>query len=251
MSTELEPLVDTAELREHVREMYREVADQPDSEFHFETGRALAERLGYPADWLDAVPADALASFAGVGHFLDLAAIAPGETMLDLGSGSGTDTFIAAHLAGPTGRVIGVDMTDAQLAKARRLRDAAACARRVRRGADRGPARRARQDRRRDLQRRDQPRAGQGRGVRRDRARAAPRRAARARRHRLLARADRAHAPQRGAVGGLHRRRRPARRLPRRDRGRRPADRDRARERLPVPLAARAGRPPTSTASRA
>ena len=56
---------------------------------------------------------------------LDLAAIQPGETVLDLGSGSGTDSFIAAHLTGPTGRVIGVDMTDAQLAKARRLRDGA------------------------------------------------------------------------------------------------------------------------------
>jgi arsenite methyltransferase len=124
MSTELEPLIDTAELRDRVREMYREVAEQPDGEFHFELGRALAERLGYPAEWLDAIPADAIASYAGVGHMLDLAAIEPGETILDLGSGSGTDSFIAAHLAGPTGRVIGVDMTDAQLAKARRLRDA-------------------------------------------------------------------------------------------------------------------------------
>ena len=124
MSTELEPLVDTAELREHVREMYREVADHPDREFHFETGGEVAARLGYPAEWLDAVPAAALASFAGVGHFLDLAEITPGETILDLGSGSGTDSFIAAHLTGPTGRVMGIDMTDAQLAKARRLRDA-------------------------------------------------------------------------------------------------------------------------------
>jgi arsenite methyltransferase len=123
MSTQLEPLVDTTVLRERVREMYREVAEQPAGDFHFETGRALAERLGYPARWLEAVPPDALASFAGVGHFLDLAAIGTGETVLDLGSGSGTDTFIAADLVGPTGRVMGVDMTDAQLAKARRLRD--------------------------------------------------------------------------------------------------------------------------------
>jgi arsenite methyltransferase len=121
--TTLEPLVDTGELRDRVREMYREVAQQPDGEFHFETGRALAERLGYPTDWLAAVPPDALASFAGVGHMLDLAAIAPGETVLDLGSGSGTDSFIAAAHTGPAGHVTGVDMTDAQLAKARRLRD--------------------------------------------------------------------------------------------------------------------------------
>jgi ubiquinone/menaquinone biosynthesis C-methylase UbiE len=116
-------LVDTTELRDRVRELYREVAQQPGAEFHFETGRALAERLGYPADWLDAVPPDALASFAGVGHMLDLAAVAPGETVLDLGSGSGTDAFIAGLLTGPAGHVIGVDMTDAQLAKSRRLRD--------------------------------------------------------------------------------------------------------------------------------
>jgi arsenite methyltransferase len=124
MSTELEPLIDVADLRERIREMYREVADNPHGDFHFETGRVVAERLGYPAEWLDAVPADAVASFAGVGHFLDLAAIERGDTILDLGSGSGTDAFIAAHLTGPTGRVMGVDMTDAQLAKARRLRDA-------------------------------------------------------------------------------------------------------------------------------
>jgi SAM-dependent methyltransferase len=124
MSAPVEPLIDTSELRERVREMYREVAEQPDATFHFETGRVVAERVGYPAEWLDQVPPDALASYAGVGHMLDLAQIQPGETIVDLGSGSGTDSFIAAYLTGPTGRVTGVDMTDAQLAKARRLRDA-------------------------------------------------------------------------------------------------------------------------------
>jgi len=116
-------LIDPVELRDRIRDMYRDVAEQPDGDFHFETGRAVAERLGYPAAWLDAVPPESLASFAGVGHMLDLAAIRPGETVLDLGSGSGTDSFIAASLAGVTGHVIGVDMTDAQLAKARRLAD--------------------------------------------------------------------------------------------------------------------------------
>src|SRR4051812_41333012 len=116
-------IVDPAELRDHVREMYRDVARKPGGDFHFELGRRVAERLGYPSAWLEAVPPEALASFAGVGHMLDLAAIEPGETVLDLGSGSGTDAFVAAQLAGPTGRVIGVDMTDAQLDKARALRD--------------------------------------------------------------------------------------------------------------------------------
>ena len=80
MSTDVEPIVDTAELRDHIRDMYREVAERPGGDFHFELGRPVAERLGYPAAWLDAVPAEALASFAGVGHMLDLARIQPGET---------------------------------------------------------------------------------------------------------------------------------------------------------------------------
>ena len=113
--------LDTTELEQRVKRMYQEVALQPQHEFHFETGRALAERLGYPATDLDRIPADAIESFAGVGYFLDLAAIGPGEAVLDLGSGSGTDSFLAALAAGPDGRVVGIDMTDDQLAKARRL----------------------------------------------------------------------------------------------------------------------------------
>jgi ubiquinone/menaquinone biosynthesis C-methylase UbiE len=125
MSTDVEPIIDADELRDRIIEMYRAVAESPDGDFHFELGRPMAERLGYPTAWLDAVPPDALASFAGVGHMLDLADIQPGERVLDLGSGSGTDAFIAAHRTGPSGRVMGVDMTDAQLDKARRLRDEA------------------------------------------------------------------------------------------------------------------------------
>ena len=113
--------LDTTELKQRVQSMYEEVALEPDREFHFETGRPLAERLGYAPEDLDRIPAAAIDSFAGVGYFLDLAAIAPGETVLDLGSGSGMDSFLAALQTGPGGCVIGVDMTDAQLAKARRL----------------------------------------------------------------------------------------------------------------------------------
>ena len=100
MSTDHEAL-DTSELEERVKRMYQEVALEPEHEFHFETGRPLAERLGYPATDLDRIPAGAIESFAGVGYFLDLAAIEPGETVLDLGSGSGTDSFLAALAAGP------------------------------------------------------------------------------------------------------------------------------------------------------
>jgi arsenite methyltransferase len=113
-------LIDAGALRHEIRVMYRDVAREPEGDYHFELGRRLAERLGYPHEWLDAIAPEALASFAGVGHYLELAEIQPGETILDLGSGSGTDSLIAAHLTGPGGHVTGVDMTDAQLTKARR-----------------------------------------------------------------------------------------------------------------------------------
>ena len=120
MPTDVRQL-DTTELKQRVQSMYEEVALEPDREFHFETGRPLAERLGYsPAD-LDRIPAAAIDSFAGVGYFLDLADIQPGETVLDLGSGSSMDSFLAALAVGREGTVVGVDMTEAQLAKARRL----------------------------------------------------------------------------------------------------------------------------------
>lgn len=114
--------IDQAELRAKVKEMYRAVAETPHEEFHFETGRALAERLGYPAEQLDAVPARAVDSFAGVGYFFDLALLQAGEEVLDLGSGSGMDAFVAALHVGPGGRVVGIDMTPEQLDKAERLR---------------------------------------------------------------------------------------------------------------------------------
>jgi arsenite methyltransferase len=117
--------LDQAELEERVKGMYQEVALEPEHEFHFETGRALAERLGYPTEDLDRIPSGAIESFAGVGYFQDLAAIAAGEAVLDLGSGSGTDSFVAALRTGAGGRVVGVDMTDEQLAKARRLAEEA------------------------------------------------------------------------------------------------------------------------------
>jgi arsenite methyltransferase len=119
--TTTERQLDTADLTERVKGMYQEVALHPDHEFHFETGRPLAERLGYPAADLDRISAAAIDSFAGVGYFLDLAAIVPGEVVLDLGSGSGTDAFLAALAAGEAGSVIGIDMTAEQLTKATEL----------------------------------------------------------------------------------------------------------------------------------
>ncbi|MEX0591593.1 MAG: methyltransferase domain-containing protein [Xanthobacteraceae bacterium] len=116
---------DPMELEAKVKSMYRDVAENPRGEFHFEMGRALAERLGYPPADLDRIPAEAIESFAGVGYFFHLADLKPGETVVDLGSGSGMDTFIAALKVGANGKVIGIDMTDEQRRKAERLRDRA------------------------------------------------------------------------------------------------------------------------------
>jgi SAM-dependent methyltransferase len=116
-------LVDAEHLEAAVKDMYRAVAREEEAELHFEVGRPLAEHLGYDPSVLDRVPAAALASFAGVGHHLDLARLEPGEEVLDLGSGSGSDAFCAAVLVGFEGHVVGVDFTDEQIAKARRLRD--------------------------------------------------------------------------------------------------------------------------------
>ena len=122
-ATTLPKSLNTTELEQKVKEMYQRVAQNPHGEFHFEMGRVLAERLGYdPAD-LDRIPPEAIDSFAGVGYYFDLAALQPGERVLDLGSGSGMDTFVAALKVGETGAVQGVDMTDAQRVKAERLRD--------------------------------------------------------------------------------------------------------------------------------
>lgn len=114
---------DPLELEMKVKAMYRDVAENPHGEFHFEMGRKLAERLGYaPAD-LNKIPAEAIESFAGVGYYFHLAALKEGETVVDLGSGSGMDTFVAALKVGARGKVTGIDMTDEQLVKAERLRD--------------------------------------------------------------------------------------------------------------------------------
>jgi arsenite methyltransferase len=124
MTTTMTTAFDPRELEAQVKDMYRAVAENPHGEFHFEMGRALAERLGYPTVDLDRVPAEAIASFAGVGYYFHLADLRSGETVVDLGSGSGMDTFIAALRVGERGKVIGIDMTDEQRAKAERLRDA-------------------------------------------------------------------------------------------------------------------------------
>ena len=112
-------------LERAVKSVYRDVAETPNEEYHFEMGRGLAERLGYPESDLDRIPEEALESFAGVGYHFDFADLEEGDDVLDLGSGSGTDVFVAALQVGESGSVTGLDMTDEQLAKARQLRDEA------------------------------------------------------------------------------------------------------------------------------
>lgn len=117
MATHVAPNVQN--LRHEVQEKYTELAVSPDLTFHFHHGRPLAQILGYPMEQVDAMPSLAIESFAGVGNPFSLGAIQPGETVLDLGSGAGFDCFIAGQAVGPKGRVIGIDMTEAMLDKAR------------------------------------------------------------------------------------------------------------------------------------
>jgi arsenite methyltransferase len=111
------PQLNTADLEQKVKNMYREVALHPHEKYHFEMGRALAEKLGYNPGQLDQIPQEAIESFAGVGYFFDYAGIKEGDKVLDLGSGSGMDSFLAAIKVGKTGTVTGLDMTDEQLQK--------------------------------------------------------------------------------------------------------------------------------------
>lgn len=111
--------VDPDALREQVRGKYRDVALDPGASFHFHTGRALASRLGYEISEVDALPDQAVESFAGVANPFSLRRLSSGEKVVDVGSGGGFDSFVAAAHVGPAGQVIGIDMTAEMLAKSR------------------------------------------------------------------------------------------------------------------------------------
>jgi arsenite methyltransferase len=111
--------LDVEKLRDAIQEEYTQVAANPEQGFHFHTGRRLASILGYAPEWLEHVPEETIASFAGTGNPFFAGELSPGERVVDVGCGAGIDSLIAARMVGPGGAVMGVDMTPAMLAKAR------------------------------------------------------------------------------------------------------------------------------------
>jgi len=114
--------IDIQELRQAISKEYEAVAETPDKGFHFHTGRRLAGIVEYDLEWLESIPEYVIESFAGTGNPFAIGIIVAGESVLDLGCGAGIDTFIAAKKVGPTGQVIGVDMTETMLNKARKAK---------------------------------------------------------------------------------------------------------------------------------
>ncbi len=119
------PGVDRETLRSEIQAEYEVVASSPGKGFHFHTGRALAAKVGYDESLLSGIPESSIESFAGTGNPFSLGPIEPGERVVDLGSGAGIDSLIAALKVGPDGRVIGIDMTPAMVDKAGRSAEGA------------------------------------------------------------------------------------------------------------------------------
>lgn len=113
-------MLDINKLRTAIQDEYAEVAACPTRGFHFHTGQFLADRLDYPSDQVDSLPESVVESFAGVGNPFTWGEPGPGETVLDLGSGAGFDSLLTAAMVGPTGHVMGIDMTPAMVEKSRR-----------------------------------------------------------------------------------------------------------------------------------
>jgi SAM-dependent methyltransferase len=111
--------IDPEVLRSAIQDEYREVARDPGQGFHFHTGRALIGIVGYQDAWLDGIDDGAIDSFAGTGNPFAMGELAAGEKVVDIGSGGGIDSLIAARMVGPNGQVIGVDMTPEMLETAR------------------------------------------------------------------------------------------------------------------------------------
>jgi SAM-dependent methyltransferase len=111
--------IDVETLKSEIKKTYAAVSQEPEKDFIFPTGRSWAADLGYPAALLERVPETAAQSFAGVANPFSLGELEPGERILDLGCGAGTDSLVAAQMVAPDGRVTGIDMTPEMLGKAR------------------------------------------------------------------------------------------------------------------------------------
>src|SRR5213595_1861479 len=116
MAVEVE--IDVQVLKQEIKKTYASVSQEPEKDFVFPTGRSSAEDLGYPPE-LATVPETAAESFAGVANPFSFGRLEPGERVVDLGCGAGTDSLVAAQMVGPDGSVTGIDMTPEMLAKAR------------------------------------------------------------------------------------------------------------------------------------
>lgn len=112
------PKISESDLRKEVRKEYANVARDPHKGYHFHTGREALSRIGYDEALYEAIPEESIASFAGTGNPFMLGSIHAGETVVDIGSGAGLDALIAAKLVGPSGRVVGIDMTPEMRQKA-------------------------------------------------------------------------------------------------------------------------------------
>lgn len=114
------PNLDLNDLRRAIQAEYQVVAENPNYGFHFHTGQPLARILGYNESWLEGIPESSIESFAGTGNPFSLGELKAGDQVIDVGCGAGIDSLIAGKMVGPRGHVVGVDMTPAMLAKARR-----------------------------------------------------------------------------------------------------------------------------------
>ena len=119
--------IDIQELRQAISKEYEAVPQTPNKGFHFHTGKRLTGIVEYDPEWLESIPEYVIESFAGTGNPFSLGTIVAGESVVDLGCGAGIDTFIAAKKVGPTGQVIGVDMTETMLNKARKAQEEIGC----------------------------------------------------------------------------------------------------------------------------
>jgi SAM-dependent methyltransferase len=111
--------VDTDSLRKAIQNEYKEVANNPGKGFHFHTGRPLTKIVNYKDEWFKGVSELAIETFAGTGNPFAMGELASGERVVDIGSGGGVDSLVAARMVGPDGKVVGIDMTPAMLEKAR------------------------------------------------------------------------------------------------------------------------------------